>query len=293
MKRTIIFLSMLAMVLSFQDAHAQSIRSLMKKKIIEDNLKAQAKRDSARAVEEDREPDKSPNTTMNQVYMDALGLSGNVDYETSYNFNAYIQMEVSEYKKNGKLDNKVVYDSYVSKEAFDYAMVFTDGRDESTIIFDDKNDAMLILSESDGEKTGFAMGMDVDAMVENAEDYAEEEAESSPYAPYKTGKTKTIMGYSCDEYLITDENSEARMWVSEKLGKQVRKEILANNHTFGAAFYHAAYMNGMVLEYDFLDKDDGERVVMQVTDIDLNKSHSISTRGYTVMSMGQQPEPEE
>ena len=47
---------------------------MIRKKIIEDQLEAQAKRDSARAVEAGEEPDQSPNTTMNQVYMDALGL---------------------------------------------------------------------------------------------------------------------------------------------------------------------------------------------------------------------------
>jgi len=82
------------------------------------------------------------------------------------------------------------------------------------------------------------------------------------------------------------------MWVSEKLGKQVRREMLNNQQTFGAAFYHAAYLNGMVLEYNILDKDDGERTVMLVTDIDLNLSHSISTGSYAVMTM-KAPPPEE
>ena len=285
MKRTLLFVSFLALIFVFQDSQGQSIRSMLKKKIIEDNLEAQAKRDSARAVEEGREPDKNPNRTMNRVYMDALGLKGNVDYEGSYDFNAYLQMEVSDYKKNGKLDNKILYDSYVSKDASDYAMVYRDGGDVSTIIFDEGNSAMLVLSDSDGEKTGFAMGMDPEAMAEAAEEYAEEEMDDHPYAPHKTGRTKTILGYSCDEYVVEDDNSRAQMWVSPELGKQVRKKMLSNNQTFGAAFYHAAYMNGMVLEYEFLDKDEGDKVIMQVTDIDLNKSHSISTRGYAVMSM--------
>jgi hypothetical protein len=289
MKRIVIFLSMLAMVFSFQETEAQSIRSIVKKKILKDNLEAQAKRDSARAVEEGREPDKSPNTTMNHVYMDALGLSGNVDYETSYSFDAYIQMKVSEFDKKGKPGEVMIYDSYVSKDAFDYAMEFKDKGDKSTIIFDDKNGAMLILSDSDGEKSGFAMGMDKEALKEAAEE-GEAGDVSDSYKPYKTGKTKEILGYKCEEYLIDDETSEAHMWVSEELGKKVRKNMLSNQQTFGAAFYHASYMKGMVLEYDFLDKEDGDRVLMQVTDIDMNKAHSISTRSYAVMTMGQAKE---
>ena len=148
MKKFFIFTSMLAMLLAFQDTDAQSLRQMVRKKIINDNLEAQAKRDSARAVEEGKEPDKSPNTTMNHVYLDALGLSDNVDYKSDYQFDAFIQMEVSEYKKNGKLDEQVLYDTHVSKENTDYAMVFSDDGHKSTIIFDQENSAMLVLSDN-------------------------------------------------------------------------------------------------------------------------------------------------
>ncbi len=290
MKRIVVILTGLALLLSFQEAEAQNIKSLIRKKIMEDQLEAQAKRDSARAVEEGREPEKSP-TTMEEVYLEAFGLSGDVDYESSYSFDAFIRMEVKEYRSNKQVKEEMVYDSYVNKGSVDYAMVFSDRDDHTTVIFDSKNSAMLMLTESDGEKTGFAMGMDPEEFAEEVEEQ-EEEYDSSPYKPYKTGKTKTILGYSCDEYLMDDEDAEVHMWVSEKLGKQVRKEILNNKQTFGAAFYHAAYLNGMVLEYDFLDKQEGERSVMQVTDIDLNHSHSISTRGYTIMSMKVPPSEE-
>ena len=291
MKRFFIYTSMLAMLLSFQNSDAQSLRRMVQKKILNDNLEAQAKRDSSRAVEEGREPDKSPNTTMNHVYMDALGLSGNVDYKSDYEFDAFIQMEVSEYKKNEKLDEQTIYDTHLSKEKIDYAMVFRDDDSKSTIIFDQENSAMLILSDNDGEKTGFAMGMDPEAFAEQVEDY-EEESLVNPYSAHKTGKKKDILGYSCEEYLIEDTAAEVRMWISDELGKKVRKNMLNNQQTFGALFFHAAYTNGMALEYDVLDKDDGKRTVMKVIDIDLNRSHSIPTRGYAVMSMKTQS-PEE
>lgn len=283
---------MLAMLLAFQDTDAQSLRQMVRKKIINDNLEAQAKRDSARAVEEGKEPDKSPNTTMNHVYLDALGLSDNVDYKSDYQFDAFIQMEVSEYKKNGKLDEQVLYDTHVSKENTDYAMVFRDDGNKSTIIFDQENSAMLVLSDNDGDKTGFAMGIDPEALAEEVEEYEEEEG-IDPYSAHKTGKKKDILGYSCEEYLVEDTATEVRMWVSEELGKNVRKNMLNNPQTFGAIFYHATYTNGMVMEYDVLDKDDGERTIMVVTDLDLKRSHSIPTRGYAVMTLKNQTPEEE
>jgi hypothetical protein len=188
----------------------------------------------------------------------------------------------------------MLYDSYVHKEDADYAMEFSDDGSKSIMIFDTKNSAMLILTNSDGEKTGFATTIDPETMAEEAEAYEEEDSgvDSDPFNYKKTGKTKNILGYSCDEYLMEDEATEVRMWVSEKLGKEMRKEWLNNKQTFGAMFSSAYALNGMVMEYDFLDKEDGDKMVMQVTKIDLNQSHTVSTEGYTILSMKQKPEEE-
>jgi len=107
----------------------------------------------------------------------------------------------------------------------------------------------------------------------------------------KTGKTKQILGYSCDEYLVEDEETEVHMWVSEKLGKEMRKEWMSNQQTFGSMFTHAYALNGMVLEYDVMDKD-GRKSVMQVQKIDMNHSHRVHTNGYTIMSMRQKSDDE-
>lgn len=290
MKRIILFLSLIVLIFSFQDIHAQSLRQRLKQKILNDNLEAQAKRDSAKAVEEGREPDPTPNNTMNHVYMDALGLTGNVDYEPSYSFDAYIQMEITNYKKNGKIADQSLYDSYLHKKDADYAMVFYNKGDQSTIVFDSENSAMLILIDSDGEKTGIATGLDPEAVAEKAEDYLEDEGyDMDSYKPVKTGRTKNILGYSCDEYLVEDEDSEVHMWVSEKLGKEVRKEWMQNQQTFGTMFAHAYYLNGTVLEYEVMEEN-GEKTIMKVKKIDMNHSHSVSTGGYAIMSMKQKSE---
>ena len=294
MKRFLSFLGILLMLFSVQELQAQSLRQKVMQRLTRE--KAEIKDDSTTVVEMDDVSESSNARMSNQVMMDALGLTGNVDYESDYSFDAYIQMEVSNYKKNGNLDDQVLYDNYVNKTQADYAMVFTDGRDQSTIIFDTKNSAMLILSESDGEKTGFATTIDPEAMADWAEEYAEEEElEESDLTPYnlkKTGKSKDILGYHCEEYLVEDEATEIRMWVSEKLGKEMRKEWMKNQQTFGAMFMHAYALNGMALEYNVLDKDNGKKTTMLVTKIDLNHQHSVSTGGYTVMSMRQKTQEE-
>ena len=56
-------------------------------------------------------------------------------------------------------------------------------------------------------------------------------------------------------------------------------------HTYGAVFLYAAYAKGMVMEYEEKDKESGDRTIMQVTDINLNQSHTISTRAYPVVGV--------
>ena len=292
MKRIVLFLSVTAMIFSFQDVQSQRLRDRVKKVIFKEPV--EVKDDSTTVVEVEDAGESSSVNFSNKIMMDAMGLTGNVAYETDYSFDAYIQMEITNYKKNGNVDNEIVYDNYLHKEDADYAMEFADGNDKSIIIFDTKNSAMLILANSDGEKTGFATTIDPEAMAERAEAYAEENEEDidmDSYRPVKTGKTKQILGYSCDEYLVEDEETEVHMWVSEKLGNEMRKEWMNNQQTFGTMFTHAYALNGMVLEYDVMEKN-GEKTIMQVTKIDMNHSHAVSTSGYTIMSMRQKTDDE-
>jgi len=293
MKRIFTFLAIVALIFSVQELKSQSLRQKVMQRLNKE--KVEVKNDSTTVVEIDDASESSNARFSNKVMMDALGLTGNVDYEPSYSFDAYIQMEISNYKKNGSLDDQMMYDNYVNKTKADYAMVFKNDNDQSTIVFDTKNSAMLILTDSDGEKTGFATTIDPEAMADLAEEYAEEEETvdlDEAYNIKKTGKSKNILGYKCDEYLTEDESTEIHMWVSEELGKDMRKEWLKNKQTFGAMFTHAYALNGMVLEYDLLDKENGKKTVMLVTKIDMNHSHSVATGGYSVMSMRQKTDEE-
>jgi hypothetical protein len=293
MKRTVLLIAALAMVFSFQDAQSQSLRKMVKQRIFKEPVEIKSKEDSMTVLVIDDPTESSSTHFSNEATMKAFGLTDNVAHDTKYDFDAYIQMEISDYKKNGKLDDQVVYDNYMHKQDADYAMEFIDGDDKTTMIFDTKNSAMLILTDADGEKTGFATTIDPEALAGQVEDYEgyEEENDVVPPNIKKTGKTKTILGYKCDEYLMEDEESEVHMWISEKLGKEMQKEWMNNQQTFGAMFTQAYSLNGMTLEYEMIEKN-GEKSIMQVTKIDLNHSHKISTDGYAIMSMRQQTEEE-
>ena len=201
-------------------------------------------------------------------------------YAPSYKFDTYMQMEVSD--SDGQ---SVTYNAYLTGDGSSYAVIFEDRGAKSVIVFDTRNSTMLMLVENEGEKTGFAMGIDPSAFADMEED--SDFDGDSEYASFKTGNSKSILGYQCDEYLIKDEASEVRVWSSEELGKKVEKKLFNNKQLFGFAFAHAAGMEGMALEYDYKNLDNGEHGIMKVTQIDLNSQKTIATSDYTVMSMGQ------
>lgn len=205
--------------------------------------------------------------------------TGKATYEKKYTFDTYIQMEVSD-----PGNTTLLYDAYVNKDGINYAVYFSQDGAKATVVFDGKNNSVLMLSEDDGEKTGIAMSVNPEMLAAMGEEFSEGKDD---YSPFKTGKSKSILGYKCNEYLIKQEGTEIHMWVSEELADKVSKEMLKNQQVFGGAFVYATTMNGMVMEYDYRDGDSGQRMTFLVTKIDLNASKSIDISGYSVMSLGQ------
>jgi hypothetical protein len=192
-----------------------------------------------------------------------------------YKFDAYLRMEMT---VEGE---QVVYDSYLNKGGGNLAMKFTQKGVPTIVIVDTENNSMILLMESEGQKMGIAMAVNPEAIEELAAGLEKDK----PLNELKTGKTKTILGYSCDEYLIKDASSEIRVWTSEKLGKEVGQETLKNQQVFGGTFSRALFSSGMVMEYSY--SGGGKKMVLKVTDLDLNRSHTISTGGYQVISPGE------
>ncbi len=200
-------------------------------------------------------------------------------YQQEYKFDAYLQMEISNLG-----ENSVVYDLYTNNNGSSYAVFFTEGGSNSVILLDTKNSSLLMLAEENGEKTGMAMGINPEALAEMSAKASETD---KSYADYKTGKTKDILGYTCDEYLIKEGGTEITLWASEKLGKEVSREVLATQQLFGGAFIQGTGMKGMVMEYIYKDDSDGEKRTLKVTKIDLDARNSVKVSDYAVMSLGQ------
>jgi hypothetical protein len=223
------------------------------------------------------------------AFLSGIGMTGSADVKDVYKFDAYIEMTIVNYDSDGEASDPGKYVSYIDADSPDYGISFAGGDEdeEMLMIFDTENSLMLTLMESDGEKTGFAVAFTEDQQADIEESYkeGEENAETNPPDIKKTGKTKKILGYKCDEYKTEDETSIVSMWVTDDLEKKIDKTFMRNSN-FSGLFMHAYYTNGFVMEYEIEEKDDHEKSIMTVTDIDVDNVTSIKTGGYTIMNMG-------
>ncbi len=274
MKKTLLPLLFALLFIISSGLQAQSLGRIIRKTVVEPSR-------MANDIAQDKAEEEAEKQ-LTKAIMEGFGVDEDAQFGPEYPFTAWFQMQITDYKKNGKVDELMVYDNYLNATTGDYAMEFIDEESRSTILFDSDRYAMIILADDEGEKTGFASKFDPDMIDESAEDA---ELDAGAFNPIKTGNKKKILGYSCDEYFIDDDESEVHMWVSEQLGKEVHKKMLNNSSAFGAAFHYAGGVKGMVMEYDVIDKSNGEKTEMVVTDLDLKKSHSISTKGYQIVSI--------
>lgn len=238
-----------------------------------------------------------PSDAMATAMMKKLGVSmAPANVQESYDYQGNIVMAVQSWDQNGETQGEVNYTTHYSNNYSGFAMEFYQDNASSTMIFDTKNGAMLILTDDGNEKTGIVTTYAVDSLGEDYyEDVEEEEIEEiEDYSIYnenlkKTGKTKKIAGYKCDEYRYEDEEDEGTVWMTTDISPELWTRMLTSN-VFSATT--AGYYGGFVMEMDQADKTTGERTYMLVKEVNENKPSSISTKGYQLMSFNVDAEEE-
>ncbi len=223
------------------------------------------------------------------------GISGEpVPFEDSYSFAHLIQMHVENYKKSGKLDDSGDINMYYSPDSKSMAYEMVSGdlaqQGEGMFIIDAENGAMIILNDENGEKTAIVYGMSA-FFQSMGESYNQEDMDfsDSPESYLdnpnvtKTGRTKTVSGYSCEEYKYNDENTESEMWITKDLKMNAQD-------FFSTLFKTSNYANGMgwgyPMESTSIDKNSGEKSFMQVTKVDKNSNKKFAMNEYQITNLG-------
>ena len=154
-------------------------------------------------------------------------------------------------------------------------------KDAMLIIYDYKSNSMLMLNEA--EKTGMAMNINAfmsgDAIKKREEGGEARGAVNTNTSCKKTGKTKIIRGYSCDEYVCTDSerNTRSEIWVTNKLSFDLAK---SNSRGPLAGYFGSAKgLGGMMMEGNFYKNEELE-MKMETTDLNNSANMLVQTKDY-------------
>ncbi|HEY1033147.1 MAG TPA: DUF4412 domain-containing protein [Flavipsychrobacter sp.] len=158
--------------------------------------------------------------------------------ESSYSFPISINMHVTSYKDGEKKDESdILYYLNGSQKYFGFKPVDEKKKkkkDEMFMIYDNKNNSMITLN--DDEKTGMAINinsfMSADAQARRGQGY--DNGPISDVKCNKTGKTKTILGYTCSEYVCIDEerNRKTEVWVTTKLNIDISQSFARSPYSY-------------------------------------------------------------
>jgi hypothetical protein len=253
---------------------------------LEEALEGEA--DSARATTDEERRQRMQNI------MKGLGMSGEpVPVADSYKFDQMIQMHVESFDADGNKESEGEFITHLSPDSksMAYQMVSGDmgNPGQGMFIIDAENGATIILSEEDGKKTGLVYGMGAffQTMGEDVEEDAGlyESPESYLANPNvkKTGRSKTIAGYKCEEYRYTDETSESDIWITKDLKMNTRDFF---STLFRTSLYSHGIPWGYMMEVTTNDKETGEKSFMQVTNVDDNSNKTFSLTDYEITNLG-------
>jgi|GEM_PF-476004 hypothetical protein len=309
MRKVIYTLSFGALILFAPSIAKAQLKGLIRNKAIEAlTSKEKQEKEEEQAVEQQPEqteqtqpvrPKKKEPNFLERKMMQAAGLN-NVAYDQNYNFTSSMVMDIVTIDSLKNKDN-MQYTTLFSPDDKSFALIFekvnpeTGKQEKGTMIFDMKNYAMLILSEENGERSGMAMAMPRDsAEVQNeavdvaASEVSEEYPEdfvNPMYVP--TGKSKSIAGYKCNEYVYKNEEGAINLWITKDNKLNLSKAYGQMQGFQALATGGWGYGMGTVMEMMFNDNS-GASTQMLVKDFLPNSPRNLNISGYQIIGVGAQ-----
>lgn len=201
-------------------------------------------------------------------------LNFNVSTADQYSFTGSADMVVTSTDDKGKANDPVKMKSYLADDASYTAMEMNDEskkqQGQVVMIFDFEKSVSIMLMENEGEKSSFAFGFE-DAISDSMMD-------SIPDTELrKTGNTKNIIGYSCEEYILEDEDYIAHYWISENPIEGISSLWSKNSKFLSKKFksknsdYFSKLPDGNILEMNYKDKENESTSNMLVTGLSPNE----------------------
>lgn len=143
----------------------------------------------------------------------------NATYESSYTLEQEFKIEIKSQEKKKKQDKVEVVnmDMFYGENCYMAIVRDEDKKASPKSLMDLKNNTTIMLNDEDMSAMAMSMdfmtGMINDAVTENQDSTDVDES----YSFKKTGKSKMIAGYMCDEYLIENDDMTMNVWYTDDI----------------------------------------------------------------------------
>jgi hypothetical protein len=210
-------------------------------------------------------------------------LGGNVTskYNESYSFKnrIYMQMETYDKKEISKQDIFIYFNDSDPNAAFEMKIVGTaDTGEEVEVkpvsVFDAANKCFMLWTDMGTMKMGMISEIPDETATQG------QPAENTPKATVtKTGNTKVIAGYKCDEYLYKEEGKKeyGKLWITKDL------RLKADKRTFSKAGLPASSSAGsadeITLAMESYNAKNELESKMETKEVNFNSPKTFSTSG--------------
>lgn len=164
----------------------------------------------------------------------------------------------------------------------------TDSRDMPSYvlsILDDKNQAMIIIMEEQKMAQLLSMAKIKDIAVEENEI---DDDNTGFKAIKKTGNTKKILGYNCEEFMSENEINKFSFWVTKELDLFQKNMFFNLSKSLGGNTFEdiPKEAQGFMMEMGYENLSNNEKGNMVVIDIQ-NEDKTIRMDDYQLLSLGQ------
>ena len=294
-------LYMLVGLFSINSLEAQLLKKLKKRvqeateDVIAEKAAQKAAQETGKAMDSllELDPDYQANyqEQLNQMMMG--GGSENIPIEESYSFDTKVtyQMTTTYNDKPTVVD----YEMWFPEKAGYMATKVKSGPDSDTkdmpssmlSILDDNNQAMVILMEEQKIAQLISMGKIKEIAKEEEEEVTESDLTEFK-SIQKTGKSKKILGYTCEEFSSENEMTKFTFWITKDLELFQKNMFFNISKSLGGNTFDDIPENaqGFMMEMYFENLSNMEKGSMKVTDIE-KTNKIIMMNEYQLMSLGQ------
>jgi hypothetical protein len=210
-------------------------------------------------------------------------------YKEEYSFTSKIYMVSESYDKDEviKMDFNMYYSATSPSVGVETKTIANNEGEvapiTSTMVMDGENKCFMALTDINGMKMGIISA----APDENS--IGATDKNGKPVQPptfTKTGNTREIAGYKCDEYSYkdTENKTTGKVWFTKDARLKIDRRGWQNSN-MSAYYGNPEFNNGVILANEAYDSKGKLQMKMETKEIVENFPHTVSVKGYSLRQM--------